>query len=508
GPAGPVVGLVPTADRAGYWLAAASGDQAAFGDAADLGHPGALSRPIVGLAAVPAAPRTGAGRCCDDAPAPPEPATTTTTRPRPATPPQYFASTADPTWGTSISTVEAAKAGRVLALAEAGDTVFVGGEFNGAARPGSSLNGDANCAPGAAVAPDPATCVLRPFLFALDATTGEVLDWDAHPNDAVLSLAVSPDGRELYVGGRFTSIGGAPAGRIARLDIATGLQDPTFHPPFANSGVHAMALAGDRLFIGGSFKKLDNVDTPGEVAALDAATGALRTDWAPPANTGGRFVGHVGLPTEDGMSGLVYDMKVSADGRYLYIGGDFLHFGGQGGLLTLDTVTGQAAPWQAQLDHPRPVFGVDVWPGDGRSVVVATGGAGGTAQFFDPAGGTKPKWVARVDGDGTDVAATTARIYLVGHYDHEVPNKADPCLHHVPVTCADGTPHRKVAAFDPETGAVDPTFTAQANTPQGPYVVLVGWEHLYLGGDFTAVGPLGNLRPQPGFAAFGRVDGP
>jgi hypothetical protein len=160
------------------------------------------------------------------------------------------------------------------------------------------------------------------------------------------------------------------------------------------------------------------------------------------------------------------------------------------------------------MDHPRPVFGLDVWAGDGRSVIVATGGTGGTAQFFTTGGDVKPKWIGRVDGDGTDVVSTPSRVYLVGHYDHEVPNKDDPCLKHVPVTCSDGTPHRKLAAFDPVTGHADPSFTAQGNTPQGPYVALVGRDQLFVGGDFTEIGPVGALRPQPGFAAFDRITGP
>src|SRR5206468_9581800 len=156
--------------------------------------------------------------------------------------PASFASAADLTWGTSISTVEPGKAGRVLALAEAGNTVFVGGEFAGAAVPGTAPDGDPACRPGVEPLPPPTTCALRPYLFALDANTGALLDWDAHPDGAVLSLQVSPDGRQLYVGGRFTTIGGAPAGNIALLDIATATQAATFHPPTTDSGVHAMAL--------------------------------------------------------------------------------------------------------------------------------------------------------------------------------------------------------------------------------------------------------------------------
>jgi len=503
-----VVALVPSPTGAGYWQASATGERLAFGDAADLGGPAVSGRPIVGMAGPPAGPVAADRGAAGVLPAA-EP-TTTTTVPSvwsgPPGPPERFASAADATWGTSISTVEAAKAGRVLALAEAGNMIFVGGEFNGAALPGTAPDGDPACQPAASPLAPPTSCVLRPFLFALDANTGALLDWDAHPDDAVLSLAASPDGRQLYVGGRFTSIGGAPAGHLALLDIATATQVPAFHPPSADSGVHALALHGDTLYIGGSFRHLTvdgaSVPAPAEVAALDAATGALRPGFPRAENTGGRFVGHTGTPTEDGNPGVVYDMAVSADGGTVYVAGDFLHFGGQGGLVALDAATGAPTAWQPVFDMRRPAFGVTIWPGDGTSVVASTGGPGGSIQFFTPSHGSSPVWVGRTDGDATDVVATTERVYGVGHWDHGVPTRNDPCLRQANVDCPDGTPHRKLIAFDARTGATDPGFTAQANTPQGPYVALVGAHHLYVGGDFTEVGPLGALRPQGGFAAF------
>ncbi|HEV7863454.1 MAG TPA: delta-60 repeat domain-containing protein, partial [Acidimicrobiia bacterium] len=245
-----VVAMVPSPTGAGYWQAAASGELLAFGDAKNLGNPASLTLPIVGMAAVPRnAVGTGTGGFCCDLVLDPG-VTTTTTAPVPYTAPQYFANAANLTWGTSISTVEANKAGRVLALAEAGNTIFVGGEFNGASFPDSKKSGDPNCTPTSNIPADRATCVMRPFLFALDVNTGAILDWDAHVNDAVLALEVSPDGKQLYVGGRFTKIGGAPAGRIARLDIATATQDRTFQPPRADSGVQAIALHGDVVYIG------------------------------------------------------------------------------------------------------------------------------------------------------------------------------------------------------------------------------------------------------------------
>jgi len=507
-----VVTMVPSPTGAGYWQVAASGELLAFGDAADLGNPTALRKPIVGMAAMPGQPV----RFVDDVAAPPVAEVTTTTVPDLRGPPRYFANAANLTWGTSISTVAPGKAGRVLALAEAGDKVFVAGEFAGAAVPPPTGDGDPACKPGIAPLPPPTTCVLRPFLFALDVRTGALLDWDAQPDGAVLSLQVSPDGKHLYAGGRFTRIGGAPAGRIAMLDIATAAQVPSFRAPRVESSVRAMALHGDTLYFGGSFRRLDIgtdgqpdvIPQPAQVAAVDATTGVLRAGWPLAENTGGRFVGQAGTPTEDGVPGVVYDMAVSGDGKTVFVGGDFLHFGGQGGVVALDAATGAPTAWQPATDHPRPVFGLTVWPGDGASLIVAAGGKGGSIQFFTPSRGPAPVWVGRTDGDAMDVAATTDRVYGVGHWDHGVPNRDDPCLKHVPISCPEGTPHRKLIAYHARTGETDASFTAQANTDTGPFVALVGAHTLYVGGDFTEVGPVGNLRPQGGFAAFEQIEQP
>ncbi|MEW6476992.1 MAG: hypothetical protein AB1679_32450, partial [Actinomycetota bacterium] len=495
-----VVGLLSTPTGAGYWQVAAGGEVFAFGDAADLGGLSALNRPLVAMAALPApvpdpdGPSIiGAGP--DDDPAPntgggdPGPTTTTTVPPLVELPPGFFSGAFEPSWGTSPSEdpteVGRNKAGRVLALAEAGDVVFVAGEFAGVTPPGVSMRAASN---------DPTTIVRRPYLVALNRRTGALLDWDAQPNEAVLALAVSPDGRRLYVGGRFRRIGGGPAGRIAALDVTTGRIDPTFQPPLANSGVRAMTLVGDTLYIGGNFTQLGDTARPG-VAALDAATGALRHDFVPPANTGGRYTGQTGIPTEDGNPGVVYDLAVTADGR-LIVAGDFLHFGDQGGLLALDARTGQKTAWQP--DVGRPVHGVTIWPGDGTTFFAAAGGTGGVVDAYRPDGPAKALWRHRVDGDAMDVAATTQRVYLVGHYDYVLGKNttcgAPPCT-----GGADGdVVNRHISAFDAVSGAHDLDFSPQLNTPQGPYVALVGQRHLYVGGDFTEV----NGKPQPGFVKF------
>src|SRR5207253_9315893 len=157
-------------------------------------------------------------------------------------------------------------------------------------------------------------------------------------------------------------------------------------------------------------------------------------------------------------------------------------------------------------------------PGDGRTSSVSTGGAGGTLQAFRiedgaPApsdsgsgsgsgrrhhqsrqsgsggNGAAPLWTHRTDGDATDVVATTERVYLVGHYDYVL--GTNTVCHSSASVCIGGkpgdVPNRHISVFEPKGGAHDIGFTAQLNTPQGPYVALVGANSLYVAGDFTEV---------------------
>ena len=406
--------------------------------------------------------------------------------------PRSFSSEPSPTWGTSPSDDPAQagsdRAGKVVAIAEAGDKVFLAGDFTGVMPPGASTN---------KARQDPTAIVHRPYLAALDVHTGALLEWDAHPDAPVLSLAVSADGRRLYVGGMFKSVGGASTARLAALDVDTGVADPGFTPPEPNAYVKAMALSGGTLFIGGAFTLL-GTEARSQLAALDAASGALRADWVPPVNDGGHFAGHTGEPTEDGTPGNVADLKVTRDGTMVVVAGSFLHFAGHSGLIVLDSRTAQPTAWQPAMDRPRPVYGLDVWPADGRTIFVAAGGWGGTVEAFRSDGGTKPLWVHKTDGDAMDVASTAQRLYLVGHYDY-VLGKNTICGS---ANCTGGkegdVPNHHISAFDPVTGAHDLSFTAQFNTPQGPEVALVGADTLYVGGDFTKV----NSEPHPGFVQF------
>ena len=48
--------------------------------------------------------------------------------------------------------------------------------------------------------------------------------------ERVDSLALSPDGSRLYVGGTFSALGGAARSGLAAVDTTTGAVDPTWNP--------------------------------------------------------------------------------------------------------------------------------------------------------------------------------------------------------------------------------------------------------------------------------------
>jgi hypothetical protein len=473
-----VVAIVPSLTGRGYWLGTANGDVLAFGDASDLGGAGDLNLPFVGLATraagAPAPSRSpasppGAAPAPGSAPAPYDPGAV----------PEQFITAANSTWGTAPAPDVAGMAGKVLRMLEAGDALYLAGEFTGMVPPGTPEGAVDGVVP-------------RNYLAALSASTGELLPFNPDPNGPVRALALSPDGRRLYIGGTFETVGGAPARNLAAVNLATGALDPGFEPPRLNSGVRSLALAGDRLYVGGNFTEA--VSPAGalarpQLAAFDAGTGAL-LDWLPPANQGGEFFSHTGQERSSG-NGIVFDIALSGDGKNLFAAGTFVDFGGQSGLVSLDTTTGQPTDWQAGLDWP--VFAVEVWRGDGHTLFASTGGAGGLLYAFNPGAKKDVAWIVKTDGDNMDVVATATKVYLLGHYDFIVDAKSS-CYQQ----CPRGNPRRHLSAFDAATGKIDPDWHPVANTNTGPYTAVIGSHNLWIGGEFTSV----NRQPQPGVVQF------
>jgi hypothetical protein len=387
----------------------------------------------------------------------------------------------------------------VRSMALAGNRLFLGGFFSGL------VDGSRNRV-------QPAT----PFLAEVDAGTGrpaadQSFARNASPDGTVEAMLVSPDGKRLYVAGRFRHIGGGAASRIAALDTQTGRLDPTFHPPAPGEDVLSLALSGGRLFIGGEFLTVGGTPFAG-VAALNAGDGSLVPGWTPPKNYGGSAVRDSATKTES-TQGVVRSIAVTDGGKTLMVGGTFMHLGHTAsedpkgdrfsGLIALNASDGGMSSWKPL--NNRPVYRLTTSP-DGNTVYAVEGGSGGWVGAFR-AGTMGPLWVGRVDGDVLAVAATDKRVYVGGHFDAEQPNPNADCLKHIPTNCIKtGTHHRHLVAFD-MGGRSDPKWTAQADTAEGPTVLLAGPKALYVGGNFTNIFEKSKLDggtgvPHPGFAVF------
>jgi hypothetical protein len=443
----------------------------------------------------------------------------------------------------TISNAQYAEEIRALGLV--GNRLFVGGFIHGLLDPEGD---DDKAGKGANIHDD------IQYLVELDATTGKVASdltftRNAKPNLTVQWMEVSPDGQTLYISGRFTEAGGGRAPGFAALNLTgprAGLLVDGWDPATATGGsVHSVALSGDRLFIGGAFKEVDGDPTYRMVAAVDARTGKLIRDWVAPPFTGS-YVDRAGTPSHDD-EGMVNSILVID--RYLVVGGEFLHAGDDartwplgkydphGGLTVLNVSDGKTADWRPRND--RPVFQMTLSP-DKSFLCAAIGGQGGGVTCLKPGEewpmwdtSKKPEWpgiteheqldrrIAHVDGDALGVAISDNRVYLGGHFDANQDDPDDPCLHKTPSQCFppfsgksddspdDDTsgPHKHLVAYvinDPniKDGTTDDSWTAWANTPEGPTTLLAGPNALYLGGNFTNL-----MDRHPGEACWPCAEG-
>ena len=565
-----VTAMYPTPDGGGYWLATATGELLAFGNAADLGGlKGALAKPIVGMTAVPAN-AVGLPGPNPTGPGPSTTGPTTGTTQPPYSGPVRFSSTALHSWGTPndanksrISNTATTEekclnvdgqwengqcrvfpyAEKVADIVEIGNRVYIGGSFK------DLHANDHNKTPTMSGLP-------MDYVAELDtdgnAVSGSAFNARVSFDGPVRALDRSPDGKRLYVGGEFNKVNGENRGQLVALDPATGEIDRSFNPPVPNRYVSSIAVHGSQVYVGGAFEQMGS--TPrGGVAALNL-DGTLNVQFVPPPRYQGRLEGqtatHNENPTTE-VNGLVESLLVTRMGRFLIVGGTFIHFGydhaadpdhTHAGLIALDPTTGALAAWQPQQSSTtsskrRPAFGMANYNGNPRDVGIngdelffaATGGSGGRVIGW-VTGTAKglPLWRGGTDGDAMAVAVTHDRVYLVGHFDHAVIDPNDDCLTYrdldpgpgvsMGVLCSAETPRRHLVAFDvrgevdgagKNTGKaiLDPTFTAQANTSEGPYTIHLGANRMYVGGNFTEVastpvGSGGAAVKQAGFAAY------
>ncbi|KRB37164.1 PKD domain-containing protein [Microbacterium sp. Root180] len=287
--------------------------------------------------------------------------------------------------------------GIVWAQVIAGRTVFAGGSFSNA-RP-------AGATPGQSLMP-------RSNILAYDIETGVATSFAPTINGTVKSLAVSPDGRTLYVGGSFNQVNGQTRFNVAAFDVATGALLTTFRPAIGGSYVNAIVATNTTVYFGGLIGAAGG-NTRKNLAAANAANGAV-VAWAPTADL------------------QVDTMVMEPGGAKLIVGGRFGQVNGanQRGLAALDLVDGSVLPWAAPATVQNGVPATDgsagkagIWAlnADDNAVygtgwVFANKWVGNLeGMFAAEAGSGDIRWVADCHGDHYGVYSDGTNVYTTGH---------------------------------------------------------------------------------------------
>lgn len=403
----------------------------------------------------------------------------------------------DPTWQTVGEFERNGKnpTGRVWAIqyghgASAGK-VFVAGNFTEVKPPLGQPGGQ----------------VTRLGLMALDVASGDLItsfspDFTLTDGTAqVRSLALSPDGSKLYVGGLFTHVDGLSRPRLAEIDTTTGAVGAWKPNPFA--AVNALELNSDGtvLYAGGHFKKVKGIER-NLIAAFDMTNnGSLMQNWHPqitqvmPLDCPGRC-----WPT-------VLGLDLSPDESTLYISGSFAWVDGipRNNVAAVSATTGAVRPFDPNVltlgfapsmniiseiaaTDERVYFCGDFWAlGTGPDRHPSPNLAG-----VDPITGRyDASWVATTDGGTNDCAVVGDALVVGGHFEYAGGEHAGPA--------PDGTGvyRQHVAAISLSDGSVQ-SWNPNANSASGLYAIGSSPTKLGIGGDFLKI----NFQDQAGFGQF------
>ena len=278
-----------------------------------------------------------------------------------------------------------------------GDVVYVVGSFDNA-RP--------------AGAPKKQQQVARSNILAYDLNTGKLIeDFAPTLNGPGRSLALSQDGKTLYVAGEFDQVNGEWHSRLAAFDLTQGHGTliSSFKPMF-NTTVKDIAVAGDTLYAGGYFTKV-NGQPRVRVAALKASTGQL-LNWTASA---------------EGPNAQVYAIEVSPDHSKVVIGGSFSSVNGSSkpgyGMALLSASTGEVLPMPVNdivrtAGEKAAIFDIavddDGFYGTAYSAVGRLDEANLEGSFRADWDGNLV-WLEPCHGDTYGIAPTKDTVYTVGH---------------------------------------------------------------------------------------------
>lgn len=344
----------------------------------------------------------------------------------PIRPPTYSA--------TPLDTVNVK--GTVYATTIIGSRVYVGGAFEKVRHRGVDF--------------------AYPNLVAFDLATGALIEsFRPNPNGEVRSLAT--EGTSIYVGGRFTTIGGQRRARLARLDASSGALKPAFVAS-VNARVDAIVFGAGRVFFSGRYTEVNGVRRRG-LASVDGTTGAL-SDWDP-AVVGG-----------------VAALELSTNARTLYVGGGFTSIAGSSrsrlAAVSTRTTTVVGRDFVGAIENVKSMALSD----DDLSLFV--GDVGNDLEAYDTVVGSRRWQNTSALGDVQATHFGVDGYVYAGFHDG-----------------AGGLTDARVLAIDPDSGLTvnwHPRFASSA----GIFTIASSSSRLVVGGDFWSVSGVA----QDGLALF------
>ena len=267
-----------------------------------------------------------------------------------------------------------------------GDTVYVVGSFTSARPAGVPAGTDET---------------PREYLLAYDIRTGDLVQSFHHVlNAEATSIAASPDGTRIYVGGKFTSVDGVSRYRLAAFDVATGNLVTGFKP-IPSGSVGTVAATDTTVYFGGAFGNVNGVART-RAAAVTTSGGLL--PWAP-------TIDNYGINT----------MIVTPDQSGVVLGGRFSSINGAAayGTALVDSTTGATRPWALnQVIKGSNTAGTLTLATDGSLIfggnyTYGNGNYEGT-WAADPSTGAIV-WANDCLGDTYSVYPVAGTLYVTGH---------------------------------------------------------------------------------------------
>src|SRR5205085_3310617 len=97
--------------------------------------------------------------------------------------------------------------------------------------------------------------VTRNGAAAVNLDTGALLNWNPNVTGGAV-YAIDTSGSNVYLGGAFSTVGGATHKKIVEVNNSTGAVVSGFKVPSPNAAVRGLYVSGSNLYVGGAFTKM------------------------------------------------------------------------------------------------------------------------------------------------------------------------------------------------------------------------------------------------------------